>query len=150
MNISIIGPEDSGKSTLAQEIAKNIRCGREVYFCGMLKSGYANIPLEKFHEPRNAVVILDDTNAFVENYDLFKKDNHLKEPVIMSKHYNRVNIFVFHSEDDAVKFFFRQSRYIFVSHRYRDSTMKNNKFIKGIQPKTFGRRKWFFDSYKRY
>lgn len=150
MNVSIIGPEGSGKTTLAFTLAKRAAFGRPVYVVGKLKTDFTPLELKNFDKPKNAVVIVDDANAFMEHYDLMKEENNLKEPVIMARHNNRLNIFVFHSIDDAVKFFFRQSRYIYVSEKYRDKSYQNNKFIKGITPEVIGRAPYLFNRFKRY
>lgn len=150
MNVSIIGPEESGKTRLSQLLAKKASNGRPINFIGKLKSDYNTITVEDFYKTRHAINIFDDTNAFLEQYDLQRKNAHLKEPVIMSRHYGLVNIFVFHSIDDAVKFFFRQSRYIYVSNKYRDENFLNNKFIKGIKPEIIGKEPYSFLRFKRY
>jgi hypothetical protein len=150
MNISIIGPEESGKSTLAKLLAKKAAIGRPINFIGKLKSDFNTITVDQFYQTRNAVNIFDDTNAFLEQYDLQRKAAHLKEPVIMSRHYGLINIFVFHSIDDAVKFFFRQSRYIYISDKYRDQSFHKNKFISGIMPVIIGKRPYTFQRFKRY
>ena len=150
MNISIIGPEKAGKSTLTKILASKAANGRPVNFIGKLKSEFNNITIDQFHLTRNCVNIFDDANAFLENYDLMRKDAKLKEPVIMSRHYNLLNIFIFHSIDDAVKFFFRQSRYIYISNKYKDQNYFKNKFIYGITPEIIGRAPYTFKRYKRY
>lgn len=150
MNVSIIGPENSGKTTLTKELVKRGGHGRPVFFVGKLKSEFHNLDIKSFHKQRNAVNIFDDANAFMETYDLFRKDEKLKEPIIMSRHYNLLNIFVFHSEDDAIKFFFRQSRYIYISSKYRDKSVFKNKFIQGIEPELIGREPFTFLRFKRY
>lgn len=150
MNVSIIGPEDSGKSTLASNYAKKVCFGRPIFFIGKKKSEFKTIELQDFHNVENAVVIIDDANAFLESIDVYKKSLNLKEPVIMSRHNNVIAIYIFHSFDDAVKFFFRQSRYIFVSAKYRDQNYLKNKYIKGIMPVTVGKKPYFFLQFKRY
>jgi len=150
MNVSIIGPENSGKTTLANTLAKKASNGRPINFIGKLKTDHNIITIDQFHLTRNAVNIIDDANAFLEQYDLQRKDAHLKEPVIMSRHYNLLNIFIWHSESDAVKFFFRQSRYIYVSNKYRDQSIFKNKYIKGIAPEIVGKPPYTFMRFKRY
>jgi hypothetical protein len=150
MNVSVIGPEGSGKTTLSIQMAKRAAMGRPVYVLGELKTEFPSITPEQFRSLKNCVVIVDDANAFMDNYELNRKDSPFRKPVIMSRHWNRVNIFVFHSMDDAVKFLFRQSRYIYISKKYRDESFKRNKFIKGIQPTEIGRKTFIFLSYKRY
>ena len=151
MTISIVGPEGSGKSTLAETIAKKAAAKRRpIYYLGELKSKFQSITIEDFHKPSDAVVIVDDANAFLEHYDIFKEGNKLKSPIVMSRHRNRVNIFVFHSIDDAVKFFFRQSRFIYISEKYRDSSYKSNKFLRGIEPIVVGRKPYTFLEFRRH
>lgn len=150
MNLSIIGPEGSGKTTLATTLAKKAAHGRPIYVLGELKTQYMNITPEQYGTAKNCIVIVDDANAFMDNYELNRKDSPYRKPVIMSRHWNRLNIFVFHSMDDAVKFLFRQSRYIYISKKYRDESFKRNKFIKGIFPREIGRKSFIFMEYKRY
>lgn len=150
MNVSIVGPEGSGKTTFAANLAKKASCGRPIFFIGKLKGDFKKIELTDFVKLRNAVVIIDDANAFVESVDVYNKNLQLKEPVVMSRHNNVLAIYIFHGFDDAVKYFFRQSRYIFVSNLYRDDNYLKNKFIKGITPQLVGSRKWMFKQFKRY
>lgn len=150
MTISVIGPEDSGKTTFIKSMVKRIAKGRTVYMVGPIKSEYTPLPVEDFHKVKNCVVIVDDANAFMENYDLMRKDANLKAPIVLSKHWGRVNIFAFHSVDDAVKFFLRQSRYWYVSKRYTSTTHLNHPYIRGIKPEEFGRSPYLFLRFKRY
>ena len=150
MNISIIGPEQSGKTTLAKQIAKKVAFGRPIYMITDLKNEFTDLQLDNFGVPSHCVVIVDDANAILDSTEVYTKDKRFKNKVIKARNYGRVNIYVFHSFDDAVKLFFRQSRYIYVSKRYRDESHKNNKFIKGVQPVEVGRGKYLFDRYKRY
>lgn len=151
MNISIIGPEGSGKTTLAvKTIIKQVGFKRPVFYLGKLKTEFQTISIKEWHTKRDAVILIDDANAVIESIDVYNKDLHLKEPLIMHRHYNLLNIGIFHSMDDAVKFFFRQSRYVYVSKQYRDQSFQKNKFISGIMPETIGRGKFLFDRYKRY
>jgi energy-coupling factor transporter ATP-binding protein EcfA2 len=150
MNVCIIGPEGSGKTTLATTLAKKVAHGRPVYVMGMLRSKYLNITDEQFKTAKNCICIVDDANAYLDGYELNRKNSPFRSPVIMSRHWNRVNFFVFHSIDDAVKFMFRLSRYIYISKKYRDTAYKNNKFIKGISPTEVGRKTFLFLEYARY
>lgn len=151
MNICIIGPEGSGKTTLAlKELAKKAAHGRPIYVMGMLKTQYLSITDEQFKVAKNCICVVDDANAYLDGYELNRKDSPYRKPVIMSRHWNRINIFIFHSIDDAVKFMFRQSRFIYVSKKYRDEAYKRNKFLKGISPREIGRKTYLFLEYKRY
>ena len=154
MNATFIGPEESGKSTLALNTAKRIARGRPIYIVSEdNKSPHPSvipITIEQFHEVRNAVVIVDDTTAFLETYDLMKKDNKLKAPVVRSRWRNRVNMFVFHTADDAIKFFLRNSRYIYISEKINPAVYKNVKELKGIKPEIIGRNGFTFLRFKRY
>jgi hypothetical protein len=151
MNVSIIGPEGSGKTRLAEMFAKKAASGRPVYVLGELKSKIGmNITPEQYAVAKNCVVIIDDANAFLDNYELNRKDSPYRKPMVMHRHWNRLNIYVFHSMDDAIKPLFRQSRYIFISSKYKDDSFKRNKFIKGISPTEIGRKPYSFMSYKRY
>jgi hypothetical protein len=150
VNISIIGPEGSGKTSLAIQYAKRAAFGRPVFIMGELKTQYQSMSPEQFRTQKNCVSIIDDANAFLDSFELARAESPYRKPVIMSRHWNRVNIFVFHSIDDAIKFMFRQSRYIIISKRYRDTSTKDNKFIKGIKPVEIGRAPYLFLSYKRY
>jgi len=150
MIISIVGPEGSGKTTLASNIAKAAANGRPVYFVGMKKTEFHRIEVPNIGKVRNSVVIIDDANAHLESYDVYNKSLDLKAPFVLHRENNVVIICVFHSFDDAVKYFFRQSRYIYVSKKYRDEAHLNNKFIKGITPTPAGRGKYLFNQFKRY
>ena len=150
MNISIVGPEGSGKTSFANELAKKACYNRPIFFIGKLKSEFKTIELKDFHTLTNSVVIIDDANALLESIDVYNKDLKLKEPVIMSRHNNVLAIYIFHSFDDAVKYFFRQSRYIFVSANYRDQNYLKNKYIMGIIPVLTGNKKYLFNRFKRY
>lgn len=150
MNISIVGPEGSGKTTLQKFLAKRAAFTRPIFYNGKLKSEYPILNLKDFHKQRNTVNLFDDTNAIIESYEVYTKDLNLKEPIIMSRHWNNLNIFIFHSMDDSVKFFFRQSRYVYVSDMYKDSNYTKNKYIKGIEPVIVGKGKYLFKRFKRY
>lgn len=151
MNVSIIGPEGSGKTTFAvKNIIKRVGFGRPVFYIGKLKTDFIPLELKDWHKKRNAIIFIDDANTVLESVDAYNKNLNLKEPVIMHRHYNLLNIGVFHSDDDTVKFFFRQSRFMFYSTRYRDTNYQNNKFIKGITPLLVGRPPFTFYSYQRY
>lgn len=150
MNISIIGPDGSGKTTLANQIAKKLSFGRQIFFIGRKRSEFPSIPLDKLHEGRNVIHIIDDANAYLDSIDIYNKTLNLKAPFVLHREDNVINIGVFHSFDDAVKYFFRQSRYIYVSNMYRDESFKKNKFIKGIEPVEVGRKQYVFQRFKRY
>jgi hypothetical protein len=157
MNISIIGPEDSGKTTFVNNLAKQAAFGRPVYFTGLMPSPFKILPIDQYHTVKNCVCIMDDINAFFDNSDLYAKGKSEKEevkrfkaPIIMSKNWNRLNIFIFHSEADAVKFFYRQSRYIYFSCRYRYPIYEKSEYVSGIAPKVVGRRPFEFFEFKRY
>lgn len=146
----MIGPEGSGKTSIAILSAKRAAFGRPIYVLGELKSEFPSITPEQFGKLKNCVCIVDDANAFMDGYEMNRKDSPYRKPVIMSRHWNRLNIFIFHSLDDSVKFMFRQSRYILVSKKYRDEAISKNKFLKGISPTEIGRSPYLFLSYKRY
>ncbi len=151
MNISIIGPEESGKTRLAKELAKKMAGNRPIFMIGEIKSEFPSITLDQFGTVKNCVVIVDDANALLDQYELSRKQSPMRKPLFVHRHWNRVNIFVFHSADDAVKPIFRQSRFIYSSVKYRDSSFENNKFIKGVPFHLVGRRKAYqFREYKRY
>lgn len=150
MNISIIGPEGSGKTTFANDIAKKVCSGRPIFFVGKKKTAFRPIDIENIHKVRNGVIIIDDANAYLESYDVYNKNLNVKAPFVLHREFNVVHICVFHSFDDAIKYFFRQSRYIYVSDQYRDETYKKNKYIKGISPVIVGKGKWLFNRFKRY
>ncbi len=150
MNVSIIGPEGSGKTSLAASIAKKLSFGRPILFCGKKKSEYQKVELSELYKVVNAVVIIDDANAVLESIDVYNKSLRLKEPFILHRESNVLFIGIFHSFDDAVKYFFRQSRYVYVSAKYRDSVYLKNKYIKGIQPTKAGHPKFPFWCFKRY
>lgn len=150
MNVSIIGPEGSGKTTFANALAKKLSFGRPIFFVGKKKSEYQKIELSDLHKVVNAVVIIDDANAVFESVDVYNKNLRLKEPFILHRESNVLFIAIFHSFDDAVKYFFRQSRYIYVSGKYRDSQYLKNKYIRGIEPNKAGNPKYPFWSFKRY
>ncbi len=150
MNVSIIGPEGSGKTTFATQHAKRAAFGRPIYFIGELKTEFKPLDISEYNDVTDAVVIIDDANAFLDSYEIYTKDKKFRKPVVMSRHRNRLNIFIFHSFDDAVKFFFRLSRYIFVSRKYRDSSYLKNQYIAGITPKVVGKGRYEFWSFKRY
>ena len=150
MNISIVGPEGSGKTTFANFIAKKVAYGRPIYFVGRKKTDFIPIQIKDIHKVRNGVVIIDDANAFLESYDVYNKSLNLKEPFVLHRENNVIHICVFHSFDDSVKYFFRQSRYIYVSDMYRDTEHTKNKYIKGITPVPVGSGKYIFNRYKRY
>lgn len=150
MIISVVGPEGSGKTTLANTIAKTHNFGRPIYFVGMKKTEFRRINISDIGKVRNAVVLVDDANAYLESYDVYNKSLDLKGPFVLHRENNVVIICVFHSFDDAVKYFFRQSRYIYVSKKYRDEAHLNNKYIKGIFPGSVGRGKYQFNEFKRY
>lgn len=150
MNVSIIGPEGSGKTSLANAIAQKLSFGRIILFVGKKKSEFQKAELADLHKVRNAVVIIDDANAVLESIDVYNKTLRLKEPFILHRENNVLFIGVFHSFDDAVKYFFRQSRFIYVSAKYRDTDYLKNKYIKGIQPTQAGHKKFPFWCFKRY
>lgn len=150
MNISILGPENAGKTTFAEAIAQKVRAGRPIFFIGPKKSKFQKIDLKDLHKVRNAVVIIDDINAFLESYDVRNKDLNIKGPFVLHREWNVILICIFHSFEDAVKYFFRQSRYIYVSDQYLDAEHKNNRYIKGIVPVQVGKGKFIFNRYKRY
>lgn len=150
MNISIIGPEGSGKTTLGTTISKKAPGEREVLFVGKKRSEFRKVQLEDLYKLENKIVIIDDANAYLESYDVYNKNLHLKEPFILHRESNMVFIAIFHSFDDAVKYFFRQSRYIYVSTMYKDEAHLKNKYIKGLTPELIGQRKWWFNKFKRY
>lgn len=150
MNISIVGGEGSGKTTLANAIAKKVSSGRPIFFVGRKKTDFRQIEIENIHLLRNAVVIIDDANAYLESYDVYNKKLNVKAPFVLHREFNVVHVCVFHSFDDAIKYFFRQSRYIFVSKMYRDNQYLKNKFISGINPTIVGKGKYLFSCFKRY
>lgn len=121
MIISIIGPQGCGKTTLANNLATKCSLGRKIYYCGFVNSPFQYLKFHQLSEiKRDAVIIIDDANAFLMSYNLFEKNSPLRERVIMSRHYRLLLLFVFHSIDDAIKFVYRQSQFIYVSERYPD------------------------------
>jgi hypothetical protein len=150
VNVSIIGPEESGKTRLANMLALRAAQGRPIYVVNGGKSAFSPLPIENFGDVNNAVVIVDDANAVLDSAEIYTKDKRYKRPVIKARHENRLNIFIFHSFDDANKFWFRQSRYIYVSARYKDESFKKNRYIKGISPEVVGRKGFEFLRFKRY
>lgn len=150
MNVSIIGPEGSGKTSFAVQFAKKARGKRPVYVLGLIKSQFPFITKEQFGFLKNCVIIVDDANAYITPHELNKNNSPFRESNILHRHWNRLNIFIFHSMDDAVKMMFRQSRFVYVSKKYRDESVKSNKLLKGIQPKEAGRKGYEFWEYKRY
>lgn len=152
MNVSIVGPEGSGKTTFGILFIKKIAFGRPLYYIGKKKTppGFIKIELKELHNLRNAVVFIDDANAILESIDVYNKSLNLKDPFILHREWNLVTVSVFHSFDDAVKYIFRQSRYIFVSCMYMDFEHLKNKLIRGITPTVVGRGKWLFNQFKRY
>lgn len=150
MNVSIIGPEGSGKTTFAIQMAKRAAHGRPIYVLGEIKTEFPSITLDQFGNLKDCVIIIDDANALLDQYEIQKKNSPIRRPMFLHRHWNRLNIAIFHSLDDSVKVIFRQSRYIFVSKMYRDSSFKRNKFLQGITPTVDGRKPYQFLSYKRY
>lgn len=152
MILSVVGPEGSGKTTFAIAFLKRVAFGRPLFYIGKKATppGFIRIELKDLAKLRNAVVLIDDANAFLESVDVYNKTLDLKEPFVLHREWNLVVLSVFHSFDDAVKYIFRQSRYIFVSCLYRDYEHLKNKFIRGITPVVTGRGKWLFNQFKRY
>lgn len=150
MNISIIGPEESGKSTFAEYLAKKSRGNRPIYMLGGYKPSFTSITLEEFGHAENCVVIVDDANATLDPYEFSRKKSSLRKNNYQHRHLNRLNIYVFHSVDDALKKIFGQCRYIYISEKYRDASFKNHKYLKGITPRLVGQKGYLFWEYKRY
>lgn len=150
MIISIIGPENSGKTTLAAQLAKKTKGTRPVYFLGEMRSEFPSITLEHMRGMTNAVVIVDDANAVLDQYEFHKKDSPLKKIMFTHRHRNVLMFFIFHSLDDSVKKVFRLSKYIFVSKLYRDASVKKNRYLQGITPTVTGRKPYLFLQYKRF
>ncbi|MCX7928984.1 MAG: ATP-binding protein [Patescibacteria group bacterium] len=121
MVVSIIGPQGSGKTTLANKLALKCSGGRKIYYCGFISSPFQYLKIQDLDSiKRDAVVIIDDANAFLMSYNLFEKNSPLRERIIMSRHYRLLLLFIFHSIDDAIKFVYRQSQFIYVSEKYPD------------------------------
>lgn len=150
MNISIIGPEDSGKSTFAAWYAKQASGKRPIYMLGGYNSNFPAVTLEQFGALEDCVIIIDDANATLDSYEFNRKNSPMRRPNYQHRHLNRLQIFVFHSMDDSIKKVFAQSKAVYISEKYRDSSFKNHKNLKGISPKLVGRKGYQFWEYKRY
>lgn len=150
MNISIIGPEESGKSTFAALFAKRAKGKRPIFMLGGFKSDFPPLTIEEFGHVENCVVIVDDANATLDPYEFSRKKSPLRKTNYQHRHLNRLNIYVFHAMDDALKKIIGQSRYIYISEKYRDSSFKNHKYLKGISPRLVGSKGFRFLEYKRY
>ncbi len=121
MVVSIIGPQGSGKTTLANKLAQKCSMGRPIYYCGFISSPFQYLKIQDLDKIKNdAVIIIDDANAFLMSYNLFEKNSPLRERIIMSRHYKLLLVFIFHSIDDAIKFVYRQSQFVYVSEKYPD------------------------------
>lgn len=150
MVISVIGPEGAGKTSFTKILVKQVGFNRPVFFIGPKSSEWPKISLKDIDSKRNAVIIIDDANAVLESYEVYEKDLNIKGPFVLHRERNVLIICVFHSFDDAVKYFFRQSRFIYVSCMYRDASYTDNKYIKGITPTLNGHKKFPFWGYKRF
>lgn len=150
MNISIIGPENSGKSTYAAWYAKRARGKRPIYMLGGYNSKFPTITLEQFGQVENCVIIIDDANATLDSYEFNRKNSPMRKPNYQHRHMNRLHIYVFHSMDDSIKKVFAQSKAVYISEMYRDSSFKSHKNLKGVTPKLVGFKGFQFLEYKRY
>ncbi|GIV28681.1 MAG: hypothetical protein KatS3mg027_2495 [Bacteroidia bacterium] len=133
MIVSIVGPQGSGKTTLSEKLAQKCSLGRKIYYCGFIPSPFQYLKIQDLDQiKKDAVIIIDDANAFLMSYNLFEKNSPLRERIIMSRHYRLLLIFIFHSIDDTIKFVYRQSQFLFISEKYPDIHKLKLKFDDSI------------------
>lgn len=146
MVISIVGPQGSGKTTLANKLAGKCSLNRPIYYCGFINSPFQYLKFNDLDKIKsNAVIIIDDANAFLMSYNLFEKNSPLRERIIMSRHYKLLLIFIFHSIDDAIKFVYRQSQFVYVSEKYPEINKLKLEFKEKI-----GKSGFSFFKHRRY